>query len=183
MIDTTARPVRAYLDTCIASGIVKNDLGQEELTALSRILQARDAGQVELATSEVMREELNRIPPQHRELHLNVYRALLNVPALPNQVPTSRLLPSPLISSGLSEDPLYSSLRELLPDREDADHVWQASQNEIPYFITVDQRTLLKHKSEVERVHNIRLLRPSVFVTELLGEGGEDSNTSTEPKP
>jgi len=70
---------KGYLDTCIVSGLVKNDLGAEQESALRRILEARDRGVIEIVTSEVTKAEIDRIHPQHRapSTHLAQHKKML----------------------------------------------------------------------------------------------------------
>lgn len=65
--------IRAYLDTCIVSGLAKGDLTAENEAALLQILQARKNGSVELFTSEVARDEISKIPIEYRTIHSIIY--------------------------------------------------------------------------------------------------------------
>lgn len=60
-----------------------------------------------------------------------------------------------------------AGLREILPDREDADHVFQAIKAGLDYFITCDKRTILAYASQIESRFPIRLRLPSDLVKEL----------------
>jgi hypothetical protein len=68
--------VRAYLDTCIVSGLAKGDLGPDEAAALLRILEARNTRTVELVTSNIANGEISRIPEAHWTLHVVIYNLL-----------------------------------------------------------------------------------------------------------
>jgi hypothetical protein len=73
--------MRAYLDTCIVSGLAKGDLGPDEAAALLRILEARKLGRVELVTSNIANGKISRIPEAHRTLHAVIYNLLADVKA------------------------------------------------------------------------------------------------------
>ncbi len=166
-MSNSSRRLRAYLDTCIASGLAKRDLAEGQLLALDQILHAADVGMAELSTSQVMREELRKIPEAHRSPHIAIYERLLKVPLLPQYTPVSRFHPGQLLAAVWQEEPRFSELRALLRDAPDADHAWQASQNEIPFLITVDRSTFLKHKEAIERICGLRLVQPNEFLAEL----------------
>ena len=88
-------PARAYLDTCIVSGLAKGDLTSDNVAALLCILEARKAGLVELFTSEVVREEISKIPLEHRTRHSFIYGLLADVPSASThfQIPPFRPVP------------------------------------------------------------------------------------------
>ena len=61
--------MKVYLDTCIVSGLIKEDLGEDEFVTLDRILEAWQAHQVDLCTSKVTSEELSKVPDRYRREH------------------------------------------------------------------------------------------------------------------
>ena len=92
-------PPKAYLETCIVSGLAKGDLAAAELLALLRILQAGKAGRVELITSDVVNAEIDRIPAHYRTPHAAIYNLLTDVPTAPTHLTASRLLGGSLLQS------------------------------------------------------------------------------------
>lgn len=130
---------RAYLDTCIVSGLARGDLTLEDEAALLRILQARKSGAVELVTSEVVHAEISRIPEEYRIRHSIIYDLLADVPLATTHYKIPPFIPAPMFRR---RDPLLASLEDLLPDEIDAAHVFQAVKAGLPYLITVDRRTL-----------------------------------------
>src|SRR5215216_8134916 len=47
---------------------------------------------------------------------------------------------------------LFITLRNLLPDTEDAMHVFQAAKNTVCFLITTDHRTLIRFSGDIERL-------------------------------
>jgi hypothetical protein len=151
--------VTAYLDTCIVSGVAKGDLRPEEEEALLKLLQARKHGAISLVTSSVAKDEIDRIPPQHRVKHEMIYNLLNDVPVAQTHRTDSGLMLLG-VGGGRCADPLLRTLKGLLPDEADALHLFQAAKNGVTYFLTTDQRTILKHYKEVEAVCNVRAVSP-----------------------
>ena len=61
----------------------------------------------------------------------------------------------------------------MLPDENDARHLFQAISNGVEYFVTNDKATILRHSEEIEAAFPIRVLLPSQLVSELeLGSVG-----------
>src|SRR5256885_514065 len=70
----------AYLDTCVISGIARQDLKTVELEALSKILELYQQSKIRLVTSDVARGEIDKIPEQFRYTHKAVYLLLSTLP-------------------------------------------------------------------------------------------------------
>lgn len=154
---------RAYLDTCIVSGLAKGDLSTADEGALLRILEARKTGSVELFTSDVAREEISRIPIQYRTRHSIIYSLLADVPLARTHYRIPPFRPAPMF---IRQDPLLMDLERLLPDSADALHVFHAAKAGLPYLITVDRRTLLNHASAVLQLSSVHLVTPVEFERE-----------------
>lgn len=58
-------------------------------------------------------------------------------------------------------------LRAILPDENDARHLFQAISNDVEYFVTYDKATILRHTAAIEQEFSIRVRSPSQLVTEL----------------
>lgn len=155
---------RAYLDTCIVTGLAKGDLAPDSVAALLHILQARKTGSVELFTSKVALEEISRIPLEHRTQHSIIYGLLADVPLANTHYKIPPFRPVQIFRRN---DPLLASLERLLPDAADAMHVFQASKACLTHLITVDRRTLLNHKVSVFQLCSVHLVSPVEFVREL----------------
>lgn len=150
-----------YLDTCIISGLAKEDLIEQEYEALKFVLGLRKKGAIQLVTSPVAKAELDKIPVKWRNKHENIYNLL-------NDVPMKRFRSIPFLDlmdltglGRLNRD--YLKLRQLLADEEDAKHVYQAVRNGIQVFLTTDFRTILRNRAVVEEAFLIKLRKPSEF--------------------
>ena len=156
--------VRAYLDTCIVSGLAKGDLAAAEESALLRILQARKSGSVDLLTSEIALTEISRIPTEHRSRHSIIYGLLADVPLARTYYRIPPFRPAPMFRR---QDPLLKSLESLLPDAVDAQHVFQAAKADLKYFLTVDRQTLLRHAAAVHTLCQVKVVTPLEFEREM----------------
>jgi len=153
----------AYLDTCIVSGLAKEDLSPDELEALRRILEERKQGNVSLVTSQVAKEEIERIPEEHRSKHEIIYNLLSDVPVA-RAFRTDPSLPLMGVGGGVRLHPILAKLNALLPDEADARHIYQAARNSVQYFVTTDARTILAHWERIEDICQVKALSPQEFV-------------------
>lgn len=60
-----------------------------------------------------------------------------------------------------------AALRAILPDENDARHLFQAIGNGVDYFVTRDERTILSRSAAIERQFAIRVRLPSRLVADL----------------
>ena len=172
--------MKLYLDNCIVSGVVKEDLCASEIKALEVILRLFREGSLDLRTSEVTRREFERHGcPQKRKEFQEVYELLKQVPYVEDhevvgfhsQWDHLGGVAYPLVQ----DDTTSSRLRQIGLDRTDAHHLMLAILARCQRFITTDRRTILKWRSQVEDRFPIRLLKPSAFVEqegELLSGAG-----------
>ena len=159
-----------YLDTCIISGLAKEDLPTEEYGTLTRILALRKRGVIQLITSTVAKAELDKIPDEFRTKHEIIYNLLDDIPVQRWRSITG-LSPIGIPGFGfgrLNRD--YLKLQQMLPDLEDAKHLYQAIRNGVHVFLTVDARTILGKRDMVEEAFAIKLRRPSEFLREIESE-------------
>lgn len=166
----------AYLDTCIVSGLAREDLNASETAALLRILQARKRGEVAIVTSEVARNEIAQVPDPHRARHEMIYNLLNDVPAAATHRTEAGLLLMG-VGGGRREDPLFTALKAALPDAVDAEHVFQAAKNNVHFFITADRRTMVRHATPVEQLCGVKILTPIEFEQAVVsgGAGRDDA--------
>jgi hypothetical protein len=160
----------AYLDTSLVIGIASQDLGDEQ-AALLQILKAHKQGSVRLLTSHVTDEEIQK--GTNPGLDEAIYALLADVPAADE----TWLFPQPLIvsattSSGprgpvLVKEEDLGKLEAILPDLDDARHVFQAIKSNVTYFVTVDRRSILRYAPELQSSVGIRAVLPSELVAEL----------------
>jgi hypothetical protein len=154
-------------------GLTNQDLGSEQ-EALRQILVAhKQRGTLDLVTSRVTEQEIQKgdLPGADEAIYL----LLKDVPFLDEE----ELVPRPVrAGAGLKgpvvvEHPDFGRLRRMLPDENDARHLFQAISNGVEYFVTNDKATILRHSEEIEAAFPIRVLLPSQLVSELeLGSVG-----------
>ena len=152
--------MKLYLDTCVISAITKNDIKESDLSALTKILGYKLSQTLEVVTSQVAKEEIEKIPEEYREKHLKEYEALVSIPTL------DYLRIDFFSRTGLrvKQTIEFGKLFMLLKDINDARHIYQAFRNEIKYFIIVDYKTILKHKNDIESICNVKTLSPVEFI-------------------
>jgi hypothetical protein len=150
---------KAYFDTCIVSGIAKEDLSPKEQQALLQILRLYKKGDLILKTSSIVKEEIDRIPEKVRGRHEIIYSLISDIP-LSRAKWTDSGLTTVGAGGGSREDPLYSELKQLLPDNEDAHHVFQAIKSNLEYFVTTDYRTILRYEKKLKSRFGLRVVSP-----------------------
>jgi hypothetical protein len=152
----------AYLDTCIISALVKNDVDAVEQRALDDLIARYDRGEATFICSEVVDSELAKIPENYKGPHLKMLALFRSVPrALVGGVTRMSLMGTPTANPRHQK---WQRLIGILPDEEDAWHVFVASENGIKYLVTVDQRTMLSRADTVLRASGVQLVRPSEFL-------------------
>jgi len=156
---TTQRPVLVYLDTCIVSGLARNDLTRLDAETLIKLLSRSSNGVVEFVTSAVALSELEKIPKKYQIPHLAVYHLLRKVQALPEPSLT-RLAPSATPMANPNRR-IWLKIQSILPDENDVKHVYQSINHHIDYFATVDESTILKYKSVLAVEVGVCAVRPS----------------------
>ncbi len=153
--------MKGYLDTCLISAIVKSDIKEAEQVALVKLKEKYIANQVELFASEHVEEELNKIPSQYRQQHLDIFRLF-------NSVPKARVggltRLGPMGPTANPKRRKMTALLSILPDNDDAWHLFIASSNRIAFFITVDVNTVIKYKIEIKNICGVEAMLPSEFL-------------------
>jgi len=115
---------------------------------------------VTLAGSTVMRDELNKIPRPARDKHDAIYNTL-------NILKTSSGVTwVDANTKQVLQNPVYTRLCKILPDEPDARMIAIGVEHGREYFMTCDERSILRLRSKVEAACPIKPRRP----TELLGE-------------
>jgi hypothetical protein len=143
-----------YFDNCLVGAVVKGD-HPSQMSAISTLLGAHANGSVALSASTQVLKEIQGLPPQYQGPHLQVWNGLRKLPA-------SRVswIDESSTSKSVSTDPLYSKLEPLLPDTSDRLHVFYAAKQRVRYFATVDQRTILSKKVQLESLVSMRFGTP-----------------------
>lgn len=157
----------AYLDTCIISGLAKGDLAEVELGALNKLLVASKRGEISLVTSELTGNEIRAIPESSRRLHETIYNLLCNVP-ISQHTWTDSGLTLMGVGGGTRIDPLYTKITQIVPGETDAQHLFQAVKSDCHFFITVDNKTILRFSTQIFlELNELLVLSPKQLV-ELL---------------
>jgi hypothetical protein len=163
-----------YLDTTLIIGLAKEDLGDAEMDASVDLLERRKRGDISLCTSSVAKEELDR----HAKGGLGragrlIYLLLDDVPAVDEQFLMHTTYGSGSFGGGsygrghLVKDELIGKLEAILPHEDDRRHIFRAARNGIDYFVTCDEKSILRHAQAVEAVVAIKLRSPSQLVADL----------------
>jgi hypothetical protein len=151
-----------YLDTCVVSGLAKNDIDESESESMVAMLSADDNESLLFVTSSVVLDELNQIPKEHRTPHKAIYHLLNKVHAFPE--PSIGRMG---LDGGIASNPnhkVWSRIRSIMPDEMDAKHLYQAYQNGAKFFVTVDDATILRFKSKILKEFNLIACRPSELI-------------------
>ena len=164
----------AYLDTCIVSGLAREDLNHDQLAALLQILEERKSGRVSLVSSLVAKEEIDRIPEEYRFKHEIIYNLLSDVPIARAFRIHSRGLMGMGMGMGMGAGgvrlhPILAKLTTLLPGEADARHLYQAARNDVQYFLTTDAQTILSYREQIEDICKVKAVSPQEFL-EVLAE-------------
>jgi hypothetical protein len=165
-----------YLDTCVISGIVKQDLKAEDLIAITKILEEHKSKKLQLLTSEITKEELERIPAAFQTLHKTIYN-LLNDIIIAQTFQTNSNLTLLGVGGGASEDPLFTKIKNLLPSEDDARHIFQASKNAVSIFLTTDYKTILRYAEQIKDITGVVALSPSQLNSNILSKKNIDNSS------
>jgi hypothetical protein len=157
---------KVYLDTCIVSGIAREDLTSAEQGAVLALLRFHKARRVELVTSEVAKREIARVPQKFRSRHEAVYFLLQDVPVARAEW-TDGGLALTGVGGGRREDPLYTNLKALLPGELDAQHVFQAIRADADCFATTDGKTILRFARKLQAEYGLVAALPTECVRSI----------------
>ena len=158
--------MKAYLDNNVVSAIARDDTPTES-NALDRLLAARDAGKVELVTSELTLDEIKRYSGPARKQVERTFRLLKKVPIIRwdelmgmHSYGDSRTwITTPLIQN----NSLYDSLLQIGVKVIDAQHVFVSAKQACAAFLTCDGGVLARADS-IQKLCGVAVQRPSVLV-------------------
>ena len=158
--------MKAYLDNNIVSAIARDDTPAES-DALDRLLEAKDAGRINLVTSELTLEEIKRYAGPARKRVERTFRLLEKVPVVRwdellgmHSYGDSRTwITNPLIQN----DTLYDALLKLDLDSVDAQHVFVAAKHGCDIFLTCDGPVLARAE-RIQELCGVVVQRPSDLV-------------------
>lgn len=158
---------KVYLDTCIVSGIAKNDLAIDEQSSVVKLLNLFQKSKIALVTAATTIDEINDIPDSFRQLHVTTYELLLEIPVCPQK----RVMD--MIGNGFisfpREEPVLTTLRRFIPDELDRQHLLNAISDKCDYFVTTDEKTILRYKEQLhEAFSEVTFLKPSEVLNKII---------------
>jgi predicted nucleic acid-binding protein len=157
--------MKAYLDNNVISAIAKNDTPTES-DALKRLLKAYEEGKVDLVTSEVTLQEINKY---HGSASVQeTFQRVKKVPIVrwDQLIGTKSYgdertwINAPVIHN----DPVYGSLLNLGVKVVDAQHVFVATKNACDPFLTCDGGILHRAPAIKDVCGGLVVQKPSRFV-------------------
>ena len=162
--------MKIYIDNDIVSGFRRRDLKPDSLAGIDELKAMADAGTVMLVVSAIHDREAALLPDQYREEQMKILALFPRVEFADDHHlygfnnllvggDRSRFVTSPLFE----DDAVARRLREIGLDRVDAHHVMLAIKRECAAFVTCDEATILKFRTQVEAEFPIRLMLPSEF--------------------
>lgn len=167
--------MKLYLDTNLVCAITKDDQ-KGESAALTSLLDERDAGHVEIVTSKVTKDEIDKCPEPYKTKHARIYSLLAKVPFVEAHELKGFNIQfdqfGGVCSPRMDDDPIWVRLRSIGLDSTDAHHVMLAIMSRCDVFLTCDKRTILIWLEEIQMAFPpIKLMKPSEFVSSGLLNG------------
>ena len=166
---------KIYVDTCIVSKIFDDSIDPTELKALYEVVQNRN---IDFNTSHIVLEEFLKHPDDHKRAGLAILFKLFKLN--PKQKPTVALgcYGVPLFGEAMyndpneKEDPLFKSIKEVFTQKDrDPEHIFQAVKSGCDYFLTLDERSILrKARNSAKKLNQICPNIKFVSPVELLGD-------------
>lgn len=165
-----------YLDSVLVCEIYSNDQKQEESAAFEAVMDSHSAGQLQLVTSQVTKDEIDQCPEEWKKMHMKAYRLLTKVRYIPAQEHKGYASQSDQFGFTswpiMDGHPTWVRLREIGLDEKDAHHVTLAIENQCDWFLTCDKRTILARRAEIEKAFPaIKLMLPSELMSSNLLDG------------
>jgi hypothetical protein len=166
--------MKVYPDHNVMSGIARQDLVEQELDALKKILEWYQASKLDLRISKIHYKELEGYGDQKRREDIKKLLAgYMNVPFVDDQE-LSGFHYQWTRQGGITyprheDDPIAKSLWGVGLDRPDTHHLMLAIRAECDAFLTLDERTILNRREAIEeQFPQIRLLKPTEFKSQAI---------------
>ena len=147
---------KIYLDTCILSKLLQENIEDEQLVALDKISDNADAN---LVTSPKTLQEFCNTTNDKRRMALKVlFKIIGKVYAPPHTREYSPLFGDapwgvPWGEGGTITEDLFIQLKNFF-DHDDAEHIYAAKKAECDFFLTLDMRSIInrykKNKDKIE---------------------------------
>ncbi len=156
---------RVFLDTCVISGHVKQDMRPPDQVAFDQLAGLVGESRLTFAASTVAREEIDRIPLQWRASHEREYETLRIVRG--SDATWIDDHPGSTGFGDVVEHPQYAKLRSILRDEGDARQLFQAWASGFTDAITVDYKSILNKAQQLEQEAGIRVFSPAQYLASL----------------
>lgn len=173
------KKITVYLDTNIISRVPDLRISEEDACALSNLAET---GLVRFVTSQKTKQEILRTSNRKKNSLLQFLHALMmQVETVPvyysGAIGDAPVGATPVAGDWI--DPVYSQFRDIF-DIDDAEHIVHALKANCDYFMTLDDKTILKPaKCDNEKIKaicgNMALLSP-VDVLKAIDLRAEDGN-------
>jgi hypothetical protein len=125
------------------------------------------SGAIVFWASTHVRDELDGIPAKYRQSHLDVYESVYHIAAHPT---TNWIDDNPHSNTyqQATAHPMYSAIRRILPQEIDARLIFQTYANGVRDFLTLDERTIIRYRKELQSEVGINTWTPSGFVENIV---------------
>ena len=161
MASSSASIPAVLVDTCVISGLARSDMKPEDSAAFCEMAAMVRDSNLTIWASTVARDEIDKVPPQFRQAHLDQYDALRTVRA--SKATWIDTNPASTGHGSVVQHPDYKKFRSILKDENDARLVFQAKAAGVTDFVTVDYRSVLNKASALSEA-GIQALSPSQFI-------------------
>jgi hypothetical protein len=158
--------IKVYLDTCILSNLRADKIEEEQLNSLSKIC---DYDYINFVTSRKTLEEFIQTPNEKIRIILKIiyklinkipYKSILKPETISFDWANGRLVQivnadninfdwaggklEPINILTPTEEVLFLKLKNIFPHRNDVEHIYQAVKGGCKYFMTLDNKSILK---------------------------------------
>lgn len=149
-----------YLDTNILSELHESDMAESIALALARLVEIEG---INFVTSIKTKAEILRTPDKVKNAKLQIFYAFINKTPIRRiyishggAIGTGAIGADALGGGGWDEpDPLYVQL-ETIFEEDDAHHIFQAVVGNCDYFMTLDEKTILRrvarHLDDIQKL-------------------------------
>src|SRR6266481_6082152 len=124
MSSSSASIPAVLVDTCVISGLARNDMKPEDAAAFCEMAAMVSDSKLTIWASTVAREEIDKVPVQFRQAHLDQYNALRTIRA--SNATWVNTDPGSTGYGTVVQHPDYKRFRSILKDENDARLVFQA---------------------------------------------------------
>ncbi len=160
-----------YLDTNILSRIPDLKLSEESALAYEKLSQRDD---IEFVTSAKTQQEINMTPNKSQASVLNFLYSLFRKTPMRVSEYSGVYGDAPFgctTFGGGWTDPLFRQLKDIF-EKDDAEHIFQATKSKCNYFLTLDKKSILNRvNSKLDKLNeicpNLVFTSPELILDEL----------------